>query len=97
MLGIELVHAGLVFPGTRGEVHGFVEERGYEYVGTVGGWGCRMIMILTNVLNNYVGKDDIFVRKDLSQGKYKVDQEEARKFNNFYFDEISKSGKKEEL
>ena len=45
VLGIELVHAGLVFPGTRDEVHGFVDERGYDYVGTVGGWGCRMIIL----------------------------------------------------
>ena len=36
MFGIELVHAGIVFPGTREDAHGFMAGKGYEYVGTIG-------------------------------------------------------------
>ena len=36
MIAIELEHAGKVFPGSRKEVHQFMEGVGYEYVGTVG-------------------------------------------------------------
>jgi len=36
VMGIELAHAGKVFPGTRQEIHQFINEKGYLYVGTVG-------------------------------------------------------------
>ena len=36
VLGVELLHAGVVFPGTRQQVHQFIKEKGYEYEGTLG-------------------------------------------------------------
>ena len=36
VLGVELVYAGVVFPGTRQQVHQFIKEKGYEYEGTLG-------------------------------------------------------------
>ena len=33
---VELHMAGKVFPGTRHEVHLFLDDKGYDYVGTVG-------------------------------------------------------------
>ena len=34
---IELEHAGKVFPGTREEIHQYLEQQGYQYVGSLGG------------------------------------------------------------
>lgn len=36
VMGIELEHAGKVFPGTREEIHKFLNSKDYLYVGTVG-------------------------------------------------------------
>ena len=36
MIAIELEHAGKVFPGTRKDVHQFMEGKGFDYVGTIG-------------------------------------------------------------
>ena len=36
VMGIELEHAGKVFPGTREEIHHYLRELSYHYVGTVG-------------------------------------------------------------
>ena len=36
VMGIELEHAGKVFPGTREEIHQFLNSKDYLYVGTVG-------------------------------------------------------------
>ena len=38
MILIELEHAGKVFPGTREEIHQYLEQQGYQYVGSLGGW-----------------------------------------------------------
>ena len=36
VLGVELHLAGKVFPGTREEIHHYLGEKGYLYIGTVG-------------------------------------------------------------
>ena len=36
VLGVELEHAGKVFPGDRADVHDFLRSKSYLYVGTVG-------------------------------------------------------------
>jgi len=64
---VELHLAGKVFPGTREEVHRFIADKKFDYVGTV-------------------GVDDIFVRADLNQGKYKFDREMALKFESYFYD-----------
>ena len=32
------------------------------------------------------GPDDMFLREDLAQGKYKIDFEAAKEFDTYYFD-----------
>ena len=44
-----------------------------------------------------LGKDDMFVRRDLSKGEYRVNQEDASKFSHFHFDGYKRRGDKEEL
>jgi len=36
VMSVELHMPGEVFPGTRKEVHEFLEEKGYQYKGTIG-------------------------------------------------------------
>jgi len=59
--------AGKVFPGSRQEVHLFLDDKGYDYVGTV-------------------GVDDIFIKKSLSQGKYKFERRIALEFETFSYE-----------
>ena len=91
---VELHLAGKVFPGTREDVHSFLDEKGYEYKGTVG-----KLNILSNIwiYNHVVGVDDIFIRKDLAQGKYNFDREMAAEFDTYSYTSCYSHGNKDEL
>jgi len=78
VIAIELAHAGKVFPGSREEVHQFMEEKGYIYVGTI-------------------EIDDVFVRHDLSDGKYKIDFRAANEFQHYFFKGYKTYIRKDEL
>ena len=41
--------------------------------------------------------DDIFVRNDLSDGRYKIDIRAAETFETYFFDGYEKERKKDEL
>ena len=69
---VELHMAGKVFPGTRHEVHLFLDDKGYDYVGTLGRWN-RSLTYLKSCSFSSSGVDDIFIQKSLSQDKYKQD------------------------
>ena len=72
-----------VFPGTRNNLHSFLDDAGYSYIGTLAGEilldypvectpTCMglLLMILAD-------KDDLFAKSSLLEGKYKFDREEV--------------------
>ena len=83
MIAIELAHAGKVFPGSREEVHQFMEEKGYTYVGTIGKF--YFISLLNDSSFEFAEIDDVFVRHDLHDGKYKIDFRAANEFQHYFF------------
>ena len=79
---VESVHAGKVFPGSRKEIHTFLEGKNYEYVGSVG----KLDFCIQTLINwswSSPGIDDVFIHKKLSQGIYKVERQEAEEFLNY--------------
>ena len=91
---VELDLAGKVFPGTREDVHRFLDEKGYDYAGTVG----KLEMLCKPYIDKHVvGVDDIFIRKDLAQGKYKFDREMAAEFETYSYTSYDSLGNKDEL
>ena len=91
---VELALAGMVFPGTREDVHMFMKDKMFDYVGTVG----RLEMWIITEMNGFAsGVDDIFVRQDLSQGKYKFDKEMALMFETYSYDSYHGGANKYEL
>ena len=60
----------------------FLDEKGYDYAGTVG----KLELLSNPQINTHnVGVDDIFIRKNLAQGKYKFDREMAAEFDTYSF------------
>ena len=91
---VELHLAGKVFPGTREDVHIFLGEKGYDYAGTVG----KLEMLSKPQINKHVvGVDDIFIRIDLAQGKYKFDREMAAEFDTYSYTTFISHDIKDEL
>ena len=61
VLGVELVHAGVVFPGTRQQVHQFLKEKMYQYEGTVGIKLRNMMLIISYSLSFFLQEKMIFL------------------------------------
>ena len=89
---VELHMAGKVFPGTRHEVHLFLDDKGYDYVGTVG--NMEQCLAQESRIFSCSGVDDIFIQKSLSQDKYKFDRQMALEFETYSFEHFNN---KEEL
>ena len=83
VLLVELHMAGKVFPGSRQEVHLFLDDKGYDYVGTV---GKRRRKFTVSNNRSLSGVDDIFIKKSLSQGKYKFERSIALEFETFSYE-----------
>ena len=81
---IELHMAGKVFPGTRHEVHLFLDDKGYDYCGTVGRWNKSLSYQIMHFSSS--GVDDIFIQKSLSQDIYKFDRQKALEFETYSFE-----------
>ena len=84
---METNHAGEVFPGTKEEIREYMAEKGYVYHTTVAdgkifSHNFIIIMYLFVV-------DDVFVRKDLYEGKYAPDLEMQKWFDNIPVPELS--------
>ena len=54
-------------------------------------------MLTFLILIKHLEIDDIFVRKDLSEGKYKIDLKAAEKFETYYYDGYETAREKDEL
>jgi hypothetical protein len=91
---VELHLAGAVFPGTRQDVHRFLDEKGYDYAGTFG----KLEMLSKPYIDTHVvGVDDIFIGKDLAQGKYKFDREMAAEFETYSYTSYNSHANNDEL
>ena len=76
---IELLHVGVVYPGTREEVHQFLADQNYQFIVTIGiQYPNNIYYLLTG--NSIAAKDDLFIRKDLLNSKYSVDVTEMTAF-----------------
>ena len=78
VITIETNHAGEVFEGTRKEITEFLEDKGYILVYTVGTKDILSFHI--NILLLFSAIDDVFVRKDLYDGKYSPDMDAWAEF-----------------
>ena len=84
MIGVEILHLGKVFPGSREELHEVLAQQNYVFLGTMrkiffsSSW-----IILQNWQSLCTDIDDLFVRKDHLE-RYKVDEEKLKEFNDVY-------------
>ena len=74
MLTVETEHAGEVFPGSREDIRQYLEDKGYVHVYNL---ASKYIFFQDKIFSfeNHISVDDVFVRRDLYEGKYAPDLE----------------------
>ena len=98
MITVETEHAGEVFPGSREDIRQYLEDQGYVHVYNLAGkiFSTKMKYFY---LAHHVSVDDVFVRKDLYDGKYAPDLKMQKRLEDLRildFDEAKKILKEED-
>ena len=98
MITVETEHAGEVFPGSREDIRQYLEDQGYVHVYNLAGKKFSTL-IKYFYLEHHVSVDDVFVRKDLYEGKYAPDLKMQKRLEDLRildFDEAKKILKEED-
>ena len=95
VITVETNHAGEVFEGSRDEIRNFLEEKDYVLVHTIG----NMFICAEDNTNHYVvaAIDDVFVRKDLFEGKYSPDMAAWDEFDSLTVKFCGRKNKRSEF
>ena len=98
VITVETEHAGEVFPGSREDIRQYLEDQGYVHVYNLAG-NIFSTTMKYFYLEHHVSVDDVFVRKDLYDGKYAPDLKMQKRLEDLRildFDEAKKILKEED-